>query len=520
MGHAKELTGPDLTAGVEIDSLTEGTPLLGHAQGQAVMLVRRGARVHAVGATCTHYSGPLAEGLVVGETVRCPWHHACFDLRSGEALGAPALDPIPCYEVIRNADRVRVGPRRPRQSPPPPPQAPARIVIVGAGAAGAAAAEKLRGLGYTGSITLIGNEAPGPVDRPNLSKDFLAGNAPMERVRLRDEAFYEKHKVEFLGGESVVALDTRDKSVALASGRRLPYDKLLLATGSEPLRLPIEGASLPQVKTLRTLEDSQAIIAAAEQARRVVVIGSSFIGREVAASLRARKLEVTVVGKERVPLERVMGAQVGQFVRKLHEEQGVRFHLESNLRAILPDAVVLEGGTRIPADLVVMGVGVKPRVELAKQAGLEVDNGIVVDPLLRASAPDVWAAGDVARYPEARLGTRIRVEHWQAAERQGQAAAADMLGLGGPFNDVPFFWSQHYDVTLSYVGHADGEAEIEVLGRLEQRDATVLYRRAGKVAAVLTVGRDHESLEFEAALERKDAAAVEALVQKLRAAKT
>ncbi|HET9863820.1 MAG TPA: FAD-dependent oxidoreductase [Steroidobacteraceae bacterium] len=518
MGHAKELTGPDLAAGIEIARLTENQPLLGHANGESVMLVRKGAEIRAVGATCTHYSGPLAEGLVAGETVRCPWHHACFDLRTGEALGAPALDPIPCYEVTRDGDRVRVGARRSRHAPPAPPQAPARIVIVGAGAAGAAAAEKLRGLGYAGAITLIGNEAPGPVDRPNLSKDFLAGSAPMEWVRLRDEAFYEAQQIEFLGGESAVALDTRARSVELASGRRVPYDKLLLATGSEPLRLPIEGASLPQVRTLRTLADSQAIIAAAGRARRVVVIGASFIGLEVAASLRARNLEVEVVGKERVPLERVMGTQVGQFVRQLHEEKGVRFHLEANLRAILPDAVELEGDVRLPADLVVMGVGVKPRVDLAKQAGLQVDNGILVDSHLRASAPDVWAAGDVARYPEARLGTRIRVEHWQAAERQGQRAAADMLGLGGPFNDVPFFWSQHYDVTLSYVGHADGEADIEVIGSLEKRDATVLYRRGGKVAAVLTVGRDRESLEFELALENKDEPAIDALLRKPRTA--
>jgi NADPH-dependent 2,4-dienoyl-CoA reductase/sulfur reductase-like enzyme/nitrite reductase/ring-hydroxylating ferredoxin subunit len=517
MGQAKELTGPDLSAGVEVSKLVENAPLLGHANGEAVMLVRKGTEIRALGATCTHYSGPLAEGLIVGETVRCPWHHACFDLRTGEALGAPALDPVPCYEVVRQGERVTVGARRPRHVPPPPPQSPARIVIVGAGAAGAAATEKLRNCGYQGAITLIGNEAPGPVDRPNLSKDFLAGNAPMEWVRLRDEPFYEKHGVEFLRDESVVELDTRGKSVRLGGGRRMAYDKLLLATGSEPVRLPVAGAELPHVKTLRTLADSQAIIAAAEKARRVVVIGSSFIGLEVAASLRARNLEVQVVGRERVPLERVMGMQVGQFVRRLHEEQGVRFHLEANLGAIHADAVELEGGMRLAADFVVMGVGVKPRVDLARQAGLEVDNGIVVDSHLRASAPDVWAAGDVARYPEARLGTRIRVEHWQAAERQGQSVATDMLGLGGPFNDVPFFWSQHYDVTLSYIGHADGEAEIEVLGSLERRDATVVYRRAAKVAAVLTVGRDHQSLEFESALERKDDAAIDALLQRARA---
>jgi len=511
MGHATELTGPDLAAGIEISGLRDDVPLLGHAQGAAVMLVRQGPAIHAIAATCSHYSGPLAEGLVVGDTVRCPWHHACFSLRTGMALGAPALNPVDCYEVTRQGDRVLVGARRPRSTVARPPQSPHNVVIVGAGAAGAAAAEKLRNLGYGGPITLIGNEAPGPVDRPNLSKDFLAGNAPMEWVRLRDDEFYQQQGIEFIRDQAVVELDVKGRSIALEGGRRIPYDKLLLAPGSEPLRLPIEGASLPHVKTLRSLADSQAIIDAAGKARRVVVIGSSFIGLEVAASLRARKLEVDVVSRDQVPLERVMGTQVGRFVQRLHEDQGVRFHLGATLRAIRAQAVELDGGS-LPAELVVLGVGVKPRIDLAQGAGLAVDDGIVVDARLRTSAPDIWAAGDVARYPDPRLGRKIRVEHWQAAERQGQHAAADMLGLGGVFIDVPFFWSQHYDVTLSYVGHADGEADIEVIGSLEKRDAAVVYRSGGRVAAVLTVGRDHQSLEIEAALERQDAAAVDALL--------
>ena len=287
MAQASELKGPDLAAGIELHRLQEGVPLLGHANGEAVMMVRRGATVHALGATCTHYSGPLAEGLVVGETVRCPWHHACFSLRTGEALGAPALNPVDCYEVVRRGDRVQVGAKQARTPAPPPPQIPANVVIVGAGAAGAAAAEKLRRLGYRGPVTLIGNEPPGPVDRPNLSKDFLAGNAPMEWITLRDDDFYKSNDIQLLR-EEVTALDPRGKTLTRAGGRKLDYDKLLLATGSEPVRLAAEGATLPHVKTLRTLADSQAIIDAAGEAKRVVVIGSSFIGLEVAASLRTR----------------------------------------------------------------------------------------------------------------------------------------------------------------------------------------------------------------------------------------
>ena len=511
MGKAPELTGPDYSVGIEVSRIPENIPLLGHANGAAVILVRKGSTFHALGATCSHYSGPLADGLVVGQTVRCPWHHACFDLHTGEALGAPALDPIPCYEVTRRDDRVSVGAKKSPAPVPAPPEAPAKIVIAGAGAAGAAAAEKLRRLGFTGAITLIGNEAPGPVDRPNLSKDFLAGTAPMEWVTLRDDAFYEKLEIEFIK-EAVAELEPKSKSIKLESGRTVAYDKLLLATGSEPVRLPIDGASLPHVKTLRTLADAQAIIAASTGARRVVVIGSSFIGLEVAASLRARNLEVDVVSRDTVPLGNILGAQVGRFVQRLHEEKGVRFHLGAKLRAIHAETVELESG-RLAADFVVLGVGVRPRTDLAARAGLEVDNGIVVDSRLRTSAPDVWAAGDIARYPEARLGTKVRIEHWAAAQRQGQSVAADMLGLGGPFNDVPFFWSAHYDVTLSYVGHAGGDAETEVLGSLEKRDAAVVYRIDGNVAAVLTVGRDQQSLEIEAALESKDWGGIDALLR-------
>jgi nitrite reductase/ring-hydroxylating ferredoxin subunit len=244
MGQDPKLAGPDLSAGFEFSKLPENVPVLGHAQGVPVILVRKGSAVHALGATCSHYSGPLGQGIVVGETVRCPWHHACFDLRTGAALGAPALNPIACYEVIRRGDRVSVGAKQSLSPLPAPPQSPANIVIAGAGAAGAAAAEKLRRLGYAGSITLIGDEASGPVDRPNLSKDFLAGSAPMEWVTLRDDAFYAELKIELIK-ETVVGLDPKGKSVTLKNGREIAYDKLLLATGSEPVRLPIDGASLP-----------------------------------------------------------------------------------------------------------------------------------------------------------------------------------------------------------------------------------------------------------------------------------
>jgi len=513
MAHPTELTGPDLTVGLAVSDLTENVPFVGHARGEAIVLIRIGADVHALGATCSHYGGPLAEGLVVGETLRCPWHHACFELRTGDAVGAPALNPVASYEVQRRGDRMVVGAKKSRSPPPPPPKSPAAVVIVGAGAAGAAATERLRDLGYGGPITLIGNEAPGPVDRPNLSKDYLAGTAPEEWIPLRTQKFYNKIHVDLIHDQTAVELNPTRKTVALESGRILSYDALLLATGAEPMRLPIPGSTLPHVFTLRTLADARGIIEAAKTARNAVVVGSSFIGLEVAASLRARNLEVDVVSRDRLPLERVLGARLGQFIQEVHQDHGVRFHLASSIRAIHPHAVELDNGDMLAADLVVLGVGVQPRTWLAAKAGLEVAEGIIVDAYLRTSAPRVWAAGDVARYPELRLGTTVRIEHWVVAERHGQAVARDMLGLGAPFRDVPFFWSQHYDVTLAYVGHANTEDAIEVMGSLPRRNATAVYRRAGRVVAVVTIGRDRQSLAIEAALEHDDGTAIEALLR-------
>jgi NADPH-dependent 2,4-dienoyl-CoA reductase/sulfur reductase-like enzyme/nitrite reductase/ring-hydroxylating ferredoxin subunit len=512
MANTKELTGPDLEVGMAMRDLPENTPVMGHAHGEPIVLVRTGAEVCAVGAVCSHYGGPLEQGLVVGRTLRCPWHHARFDLGTGDALGAPALNPIACYEVRQHDERVMVGPKKPLPKPGPPPSSPGAVVIIGAGAAGAAAAERLRRLGCTGSITLIGDEAPGPVDRPNLSKDYLAGTAPEEWLPLRSRKFYEKRGVNLRIGDVASSLDPAGKTVTLASGEALSYDALLLATGAQPVRLSL-GEPSARLFTLRSLADSRDIIAAAGTARRAVVIGSSFIGLETAASLRARGLAVDVVSLDRLPLERVLGEELGHFVQQLHEEHGVRFHLGTRPRASTPQGVVLEDGRTLPADLVVVGVGVRPRTDLAEKAGLRVDNGIVVDSHLRTSAPGIWAAGDSARYPEPRLGTPVRIEHWVVAQRHGQAVARDMVGLGAPFEDVPFFWSQHYDVTLAYVGHADSWDAVEVIGSLAKRDATVIYRRAGRVLAVVTIGRDRQSLAIEAALERGDLSELESLLR-------
>lgn len=509
----QELSGPDLKSWVSLESLAEDSPLLGHVEGEPVIVVRQGENIFAIGAACTHYGGPLAEGLVAGETIRCPWHHARFSLRSGEAEGAPALNPVACFVVERHDGRIRVDRKRDADFEVALPKKPASVVIIGAGAAGASCAGMLRQKGYRGPITLVGNEDPGPVDRPNLSKDYLAGKAPEEWIPLRPRDYYESNNVDLVTNDPAVRIDPAKHEAALHSGRVLRYGALLLATGAEPRSLPIEGAGLPHVHRLRTLADSRAIIANAQSAKRCAVIGSSFIGLEVAAALRERGLEVVVVGKETVPLERVVGLEFGRFIRDLHERHGVRFFLDATPQAIKEDRVLLTNGQTIEAEMVVLGVGVLPRVALAKEAGLTVDNGVVVDDNLRTSAPDIYAAGDIARYPDAISGKDVRIEHWVLAERQGQAVARAMLGLGQPFRDVPFFWSQHYDVQVSFVGHAASWSEVDMRGDPAGGDVCAVYRRDGRAVAVATIGRDRLSLAAEAAWERNDLNALESILR-------
>ncbi|HXY29318.1 MAG TPA: FAD-dependent oxidoreductase [Gemmatimonadaceae bacterium] len=515
MSAQTELSGPDLAAGIALAEIPDGGSLTGHFGGDAVLLTRRGGEVTAIGATCTHYSGPLSEGLIVGTTVRCPWHHACFDVRTGEALRAPALNPVPTFRVAVEKGRVtlteklerdplaRAEARSPRTTP-----APSTIVIVGAGAAGSAAAEMLRREGFDGRITLIDPDSAAPYDRPNLSKDYLAGNAPEEWIPLRPPGFYEKHGIEVVR-RRVAALEPARRQITLDDRRELGYDRLLLATGADPIRLDIPGANRPEVHLLRSLADSGSIIAGAEAGRRAVVVGASFIGLEVAGALRARGLDVDVVAPEAVPFERVLGVELGRFIRGLHEEHGVRFHLGDTPKAIGDGGVALTSGGTLGGELVVFGVGVRPSMALAQGAGLAIDRGVLVNEFLETSAPDVFAAGDIARWPDAYGGGNIRVEHWVVAQRQGQTVARNMLGARERFADVPFFWSQHYDVTIAYVGHAERWDRIDVAGSIEGRDCSVAYRLGDRTPAVASIFRDRVSLEVEAAIGRGDWRAVQ-----------
>ena len=500
-----EPVGPDLAQGIAILDLKDGAMLPGHVGGEPVLLVRQGGKLFAVDALCTHYHGTLADGLMADGTVRCPLHHACFDLATGEALHAPAIDPLSCWPAEEREGKIFVGAKRmARQAKAKKPsKQPEKIVILGGGAAGFAAAEKLRRDGYGNSLAMVSADEARPIDRPNLSKDYLAGNAPAEWMPLRPDEFYGDNGIELKLNAEAVAIDRARKEVRFADGGTLSYDKLLLATGAEPVQLKLFGAEPERVKTLRTLSDCRAIIGALEGVKRVAVVGASFIGLEVAASLRARNIEVHVIAPEKIPMAKILGPEMGGFIRKLHEDHGVIFHLGETATAMSGARLTLQGGGALEADLVIAGIGVRPRVALAEKAGLTLDRGVKVNEFLETSDPDILAAGDIARWPDPHTGDAIRVEHWVVAERQGQHAAGVMLGDRRPFAAVPFFWSQHYDMTVNYIGHAESWDAIEIDGDIAKRDCLLRYKRGGKVIAVASIGRDKDNLEAELKMERE-----------------
>ena len=498
---------PDFTKGFPVDDLQNGGMIQGRAGDEDVILARHADEFFAVGAGCTHYHGPLSEGLIVGDELRCPLHHACFSLRTGMALRAPAFDAIPRWRVERVGDRVFVHEKLPALAQYPeadtkrPPNSPSSVVIVGGGAAGLAAADMLRRKGYEGPVTIISADDSAPYDRPNVSKDYLQQPVPDEWMNLRLPDFYRERRIDLVLNSRVLSLDLRQRQVKLEGGQTYPFGALLLATGAEVIKLPIPGANESDIFYVRTWSDARAIFKRVETARQVVVVGASFIGLEVAASLRSRGLDVHVVAPENQPFERTLGAEVGAFFQTLQESHGVIFHLRRTVTGMEGHQATLNDRTKLRADFLVLGVGVRPSVTLAEQAGLEVDRGIVVNEYLETSAPGIFAAGDIARWPDPHSGQQIRIEHWVVAERQGQVAARNILGYREPFDAVPFFWTQQFDVALKYVGHAEKWDAVEIDGSLETKNCAVTYKQGGKTMAVATIGREIQSLQVEAALE-------------------
>jgi apoptosis-inducing factor 3 len=492
----------DLTQWIEVEAAPDGGILEGVVGEDRVFVWRDGNRLKAYNADCPHLGGPLNKGIVASATIRCPWHHACFDLATGQATAAPAFDALLEYPVTFDDDRFCVNPadaETPRRNSRRD-DVLGTIAIIGGGAAGFAAADAICKQGWEGGVTIFSEEREQPYDRTLLTKDYLEGAFGEDRLPIARHSLADLG-VRLEGGASIEQIDPGNKRLRLSSGEERPYEKLLLATGVTPRRLDVPGGDLPHVMVLRSLQDCRRILARVTSGARVAVVGGSFIAMEAAASLRGRGLSVDVIAPEEHPLEKVFGRELSELVLEAHAQKGVRLHLCAKVARIEDKQVVLQWGERIGADLVVVGIGVEPRLELAKAAGLALDRGVLVNSRLQTSDPDIFAAGDIARWPDSHTGESIRVEHWVVAERQGQVAAANMLGKDEPFTMVPFFWTKHFDLSIRYVGHAETWDETFVEGDLAHRNGLVRFRRGGRDLAVATVERDKDSLRAELAME-------------------
>jgi NADPH-dependent 2,4-dienoyl-CoA reductase/sulfur reductase-like enzyme/nitrite reductase/ring-hydroxylating ferredoxin subunit len=461
---------------------------------QKLLLVRSGEDILAFDGFCPHAGAPLVEGVRCGGQVICPWHKASFDLRSGALVEPPAVDALPRYPTRIEAGRVLV-------SLQPIPQAETSatpddrvFVILGAGAAGQAAAQTLREEGFGGRLVMVSREADLPYDRTVLSKYKLSGKAGSEKTPLQDAEFYTRHRIERRTAE-IAEVDAERATVRFADGSALRYDAALLATGGAPKAPKLPGADLGNVFLLRTAADSDAIVAAAEKAQHVVVVGGGFIGMEAAASLRERGLHVTVVMPEATPFEGPLGPMIGAVFARLHQQQGVVIRAGETVAAFEGDgfvnAVRLASGERLTADLVVIGGGIRPATDSLRGVRLREDGGVLVDRHLRA-ADKLFAAGDLAAFPLYGDGAPIRVEHWRVAQQHGRHAALGMLGRETPFTSVPYFWTIHFLKRLDYVGRAADWDDIVVDGDLQKPEFIALYVKAGRVDAVIGWDRDQD----------------------------
>jgi 3-phenylpropionate/trans-cinnamate dioxygenase ferredoxin reductase subunit len=365
------------------------------------------------------------------------------------------------------------------------------FVIVGASLTGAKAAETLRTEGFDGRLVLIGAEHERPYERPPLSKDYLRGEAGRETVYVHEAGYYAEHEIELLLGRTATSLDTSARVVELDGGEPLRYDRLLLATGAEPRRLPIPGAELDGIHYLRSVADCDALRARLDHGGSVVVVGAGWIGSEVAASARQRGLDVTVIEPASVPLERVLGAELGAMYRDIHADHGVRMLLGTGVESFegagAVERVRTSDGRALECDFAVVGVGVQPRTRLAEEAGLAVDNGILVDEHLQTETPSVFAAGDVANAQHPFFGERIRVEHWANALHQGPVAARNMLGRPEPYDNVPYFFSDQYDVGMEYAGYARTWDRVVLRGDPASREFIAFWMVDDRVVAGMNV---------------------------------
>ncbi|KJZ33433.1 MULTISPECIES: FAD-dependent oxidoreductase [Pseudomonas] len=451
-----------------------------------IVLLRVGDQLRAYQGECPHAGAPLAEGALCHGRLICPWHKAAYRIEDGALCEPPALDSLKRYPLeIRDGD-IWVDDQPFADAHTPPADDERTFVIIGAGAAGTACAAALREKGFGGLVLLIDREADAGYDRTVLSKFVIAGQMPLEEVPpLRDDAFYREQRIERMTGE-VASLDSSNKTVRLTNGRSLNYDAALLATGGKPNQLTLPGADLPQVFVLRSKDQASQILQVAKPGQRVVIIGDSFIALESASALRELGLDVTILARHAIPFAAQLGEAVGNAIRALHESNGVVFHTDGEAFYIEGtdhvEAVCLDNGQRLPADLVLAGIGVSPATEPFTDLPKEKDRSLKVDGGMRVT-DGLWAVGDIATFPL--NGQPQRIEHWRLAQQQARIAAANMLGADEHYLDVPYFWTWHFGKNYDYLGHAEAWDEVEFKGDPNHPPFIGLFGKNGVVAAAV-----------------------------------
>ena len=455
-----------------------------------IVIVRDGTQVNAFAATCPHAGAPLEDGTVCNHRLVCPWHKATFRLRDGAVLEPPALDALTRYPVRVTGDDVLVSPEPVSAERTIPAPAGPIVLILGTGAGGTAAAVALRELGFSGRITMIGNEAREPYDRTVLSKFVLADMKPSDVPPLRSDSYWAEHRIDRMDA-TVVRLEATARRVHLADGTVLGYDAAVLATGAIANVPTLPGMTLEGVFTLRSRQDAAAIVARATKGARVVIVGSSFIGLEAASALHSRGVHITVVAPEEIPFARQFGPEIGAMFRRLHEENGIEFRLGARISGIegaeTAAAVLVDGGERLPADLVVLGLGVRPATGFVDGARKAHDGGIMVDSTLHAGN-DLYVVGDSACFPFA--GDHLRIEHWRVAQQHGTVAAANIAGIRRDYEGVPFFWTYHFGRQFEYLGHADRWDRLHIDGDINAQRFVALQIRGEEVAGVVACQRE------------------------------
>ncbi|KAI5122548.1 hypothetical protein M0805_005275 [Coniferiporia weirii] len=484
----------------------------GEGEGK-VLLSRIGGKIHATSAFCTHYGAPLAKGTLVSDgRVVCPWHGACFNVCTGDIEDAPALDAIHSFKATVQDGKIHVtaDPKRtlkdnmkraPTLSTDGVVEPGKGVVIVGGGAGAVHTVESLRENGYKGNVTILSSERYAPIDRTKMSKTLISDTSKLEWRSASDLKI--KYNTNLRIGVTVTNVDTKNKTVTTDNKETLGYDSLVLATGGSPRRLPVEGASLGNVFTLRHAQDTKKIDQAVTKGKRIVVIGSSFISMEIVATITKRELaSIDVIGMEEFPFEGVLGKEVGKGFKQYHESKGIKFHMQSKVEKLSPSqtdaavvgAVVLgDGGPTLPADVVVMGVGVAPATGFLRDSGftLERDGGVRVDEFLRVSGlgGSVYAIGDIAVFPQTETSDARRIEHWNVASNHGRAVGRAIAGKPEPFAKIPVFWSAQGQ-QLRYCGLGHGFDDVFIQGNPAELKFVAYYFKAGKVVAVASMQSD------------------------------